>query len=156
EKDTLLIVRNPFKKDSMVFHHVKSFAWALKENKLLLGTEEKDSTVTRATVVYFDAEARRADTLFHKEGSVEKITLGPVGEKVGFLYSPDTTKIKTYSLYTGNKKKISAIETGNIRNIPANWVPSQNGNVFFSKNGKRLFFGTAFREDENRKDTLLN
>ncbi|MGS2738699.1 alpha/beta hydrolase family protein [Sinomicrobium sp. M5D2P17] len=156
EKDTLVVVRNPLKKDSIAFRSAKSFTWARKANKLLVGTEQKDSTVTRVAVVYFDADTQNADTLFHDEGSVEKITLGPAGEKLGFLYSPDTTKIKIYGLYTGNKKKISGIEIKNIRNIPDNWVPSQNGNIFFSENGKRMFFGTAFREDEHLKDTLLN
>ncbi|MBC9797410.1 alpha/beta hydrolase family protein, partial [Sinomicrobium weinanense] len=156
DSDTLVVVLNPLRKDSTVFKHVKAYTWASKANKLLLRTEKKDSTTTRSAVVYFDAEAGKTDTLFAKTGTVNKIALGPEGTKLGFLFSEDTTKIKTYRLYKGTKETVSELGRKDIRDIPAKWVPSENGRIYFSENGKRMFFGTAFPETEHPKDTLLN
>lgn len=156
KKDTLVVVRNPLRGDSILFNHTKSFSWAVKNNRLLLGAEEKDSTVTTSAVLYFDADSGKTDTLFKREGSVAKISFGPSGEKLGFLFSEDTTKIKKYALYAGTTKDVKSITDDAIKNLPQDWGASENGNVFFSKDGKRMFFGTAFPEKDHPKDTLLN
>ncbi|RAV29637.1 alpha/beta hydrolase family protein [Sinomicrobium soli] len=156
KKDTLVVVLNPLKKDSISFKNVKSYTWARKKNSLLFQSEKKDSTATWASVLRLDTATMQADTLFKGEGEVKKINLGPEGEKLAFLFSEDTTKIKKYTLYTGKGSAVSELKKGSIASLPDGWTPSENGSMFFSENGKRLFFGTARYQGERTRDTLLN
>ncbi|UGU14526.1 prolyl oligopeptidase family serine peptidase [Sinomicrobium kalidii] len=155
-RDTLVVALNPLSKDSIAFMNAKAYTWANKANSLLLSTVKKDSTATRSAVVYFDGETGKTDTLFHKDGTIRKISLGPEGAKLGFLFSKDTTKVKKFQLYKGTGKTVSGLSVKNIRNIPTGWVPSENGDIYFSENGRRMFFGTAYPGVEHPKDTLLD
>ncbi|WP_461534455.1 alpha/beta hydrolase family protein [Sinomicrobium sp.] len=156
KKDTLVVVLNPIRKDSLSFKNISTYAWARKANSLLLGSKKKDSTSTQAAVLRLDAASAQVDTIFKGEGEVKSVKSGPEGKKLAFLFSADTTKVKKYTLFTGKGNTVGELKTTDISGLPDGWAPSENGNVFFSENGKRLFFGTAYYQGEHPRDTLLN
>ncbi|WP_306351299.1 alpha/beta hydrolase family protein [Flavobacterium sp. '19STA2R22 D10 B1'] len=156
KNDTIVIAYNPILKDSLKFSDVKNFSWSKKANKLMLSTEKKKDSITQSTIVYFDADLKKTDTVFKGKGTIIKTAIEEKGEKFGFLFSKDTTKIKRYELYKGTKENVTELKSGSIKKIPNNWTPSDKGGMYFSENGKRLFFGTAFVEMEKPKDTILN
>ncbi|AYN02871.1 hypothetical protein [Flavobacterium sp. 140616W15] len=156
KSDTLVVIYNPINKDSIAFLNIKTFSWSKKADKLLLHSEKKKDSLTASALLYFDAGSKKTDTIFKSKGTISKIAIEDKGEKLGFLFSSDTTKIKKYQLYKGTKSLLAELKANRIKNLPENWNYSDKGDLFFSKNGKRLFFGNALFEGEKRKDTLLN
>lgn len=78
------------------------------------------------------------------------------GTQVAFLSSTDTSKSKVYDLWywnTGNTTSSLIAEAGNSA-FPDGWCVSEHSKLFFSENGKKLFFGTAKKPEKEIKDTL--
>jgi len=55
-------------------------------------------------------------------------------------------------LYEPKSDKTRLIAGASTREFPRKWTLSENGNVSFSNNGTRLYFGTAPKPDEEKKD----
>lgn len=154
--DTIVVVYNPIYKDSIVFLNIKNFRWSKKADKLLLHSEKnKDSLITSA-LLYFEANSKKIDTIFNSKGTIAKIAIEDKGNRLGFLFSSDTTKIKRYRLYKGTKSQLIELKINTIKNLPENWNYSDKGDLFFSETGRRLFFGNKLFEIEKPKDTLLD
>jgi dipeptidyl aminopeptidase/acylaminoacyl peptidase len=79
------------------------------------------------------------------------------GDKYAFLFSQDTIKEKVYSLYLGAEGSTPAkIVDGYSQGIPVGWSPSEHGNIYFSEDATKLYFGTAESPEPEPKDTLLD
>ncbi|WP_224490683.1 alpha/beta hydrolase family protein [Robertkochia flava] len=156
KKDTLLLALNPLKGDSLAFSGIKEYHWAKKADVLLMRSEVKDSAGVQSHLLTFKPEAMSADTVFSRMGEVKGISLDEAGAQLAFLYTSDTTKVKSYALFTGTATAINEVPADQIRNLPEGWAISKNANPFFSENGKKLFFGTAYPESETVRDTLLS
>ncbi|MCC9073349.1 prolyl oligopeptidase family serine peptidase [Flavobacterium sp. F-65] len=156
KSDTIVVIYNPILKDSLAFLNIKNFSWSKKADKLLLHSEKKKDSLIASALLYFDAGSKKTDTIFNSKGTITKIAIEDKGDKLGFLFSSDTTKIKKYQLYKGTKSLLLELKANRIKNLPENWNYSDKGNLFFSENGKRLFFGNTLFEGEKTKDTLLN
>ncbi|MCM5664308.1 prolyl oligopeptidase family serine peptidase [Galbibacter mesophilus] len=156
ENDTLLVAFNPISLDSLVFKNTADYTWAKSANQLLITSEEKDSIKTTSQLVKFNAEAKKTDTVFTSEGIFKKTVLDNSGSKWAFLRSKDTSDVKNYELFTGSNSNTKALSKEKIDGLPKGWLPSENQDVYFSEDSKRLYFGTAEANIEHPKDTLLN
>ncbi|KPK80604.1 MAG: hypothetical protein AMS27_16690, partial [Bacteroides sp. SM23_62_1] len=78
--------------------------------------------------------------------------------RMTFLYHHDTSKIVGYDMYLWDvgKEKTSKIIDTLSTGMPAGWGISKHGNVWFSEDGAKLFFGTAPKPVPEKKDTLLD
>ena len=90
--------------------------------------------------------------------SIKKVTLDDPGKQIVFLISQDTTKTKTFSLYywNSNQQLANSLVDTTTLGMKRGWAPSEYYNPWFSKDGARLFFGTALRPQPDPKDTLLD
>ncbi|MCF8715030.1 S9 family peptidase [Joostella atrarenae] len=156
KNDTILVAYNPLSKDSIAFKDVNDYTWSKSANKLLLSLEKKDSTLTNSTLIKFDGDTQKFDTIFSSEGIIKQTTLDEKGNRLAFLLSKDTTDIKNYELYVGEQNNVKTVNTSSIKELPKGWLPSENQNIYFSEDSKRMFFGTAEARIEREKDTLLN
>lgn len=88
---------------------------------------------------------------------VEQLSLDRNGEQMAFLGNQDTIdhRVIPYTLYHWDltKDEASAVASDNDSFLPETWRVSDYGRVYFSKNGQRLFFGTA--PQPILKDTAL-
>jgi len=92
-----------------------------------------------------------------KEKVVLKAKLNKTGNAVSFIYSADTAKIKVYDLWISlNFEKASEIIDQSNAAMPHGWAVSENGNISFSDDGTRIFFGTAIKPVKQPEDTLLD
>lgn len=156
KNDTILVVFNPLEKDSIVFKNVVDYTWSKSANKLLISQEEKDSIETHSTLVNFDADTKKADTIFSSEGVIKQTVLDKKGTRLAFLLSKDTADVKNYELFVGEQDKVKPFNESSIKGLPKGWLPSENQDIYFSDNSKRMYFGTAEAEVIHEKDTLLN
>lgn len=156
KKDTLLLALNPVKGDSLAFKDIDDYSWAKKAGVLMLNSQQKDSTGAKSYLMLFNASNAKLDTIYTADGEFKGITTDEQGEQLAFLHTADTTDIKSYALMTGTSEAITTVQPDAIKDLPNGWEISKNANPYFSEDGKKLFFGTAYPEQETEKDTLLN
>lgn len=112
-------------------------------------------TIDSTGVYWFNNITGVIDTSFVGLGNSKKPTFNEKGDEFVWILSADTGKAKAYSLYStrGNKGTRIIIDT-NDRFLPEGHTVSENGSIYFSKDGGKIFFGTAERPVEEPKDSV--
>lgn len=152
-----LILFHPASGDTVCFQQVTEFYYAPLGHSITFIRQTKDS-LDRTEVVVFDTDKRKTNVIFKQTGTAKKIVSDQQGGRYGFLFSADTIKEKVFSLYygsltTGEPKTV--VEAG-TSGMPLGWAPSEFGELTFSENGQRIFFGTNQQPKPEPKDTLLD
>ena len=153
---TNLVVFNPVSGTKSVFKDVTEYVVASKGNGLSFITQTKDSLVYSKVFLVEPGKTSPIE-IMNKEGQAQKLTISEQGKQLGFIFSSDTSKIKIYDLYHWGEKMDGAREVVNSASEGMNkdWSVSENGRLYFSKNGEKLFFGTALIPVQEPEDTLL-
>ncbi len=115
-------------------------------------------SIQNSKVNWFLAKNEEVKTVFEKEGLAMKTVLANNGDQISFLFSSDTLKNKTFNLYYQDLKMDQPnilVDTNTIE-IQDNWTVSENSEIYFSKNGEKLYFGVAPKPINEPKDTLLD
>jgi dienelactone hydrolase len=143
--------------DTVCFQNVTDYYYAPKGHSVTFIMQTKD-TVDRAEVFAFDTETGKANIIFNHTGTVKKITSDELGSRYAFLFSTDTIKEKVFSLYYGSitTGEPKAVVTPDGQGLPIGWAPSEFGDLTFSENGQRLYFGTNSKPSAEPKDSLLD
>lgn len=150
----LIILNNTM--DSLYrFINVDEFTISKNGKSIAFTTQTKDS-VNLGSVFVFNTETTITDTIFSDTCMVKKVTLDNTGTQCAFLFSMDTVKNKTYTLQyqqLGNDKSYT-IDTL-AQGLHPGFCPSEQGKIFFSDDGSKLFFGAAKQPVNEAKDTAL-
>ncbi len=92
-----------------------------------------------------------------KFNAIADLTFNDAGTEIVFTASMDTSEAKSYQLFHANLTNntfTKLIDTVNI-DLPQHFRVSKHFSPYFSRNGKRIFFGIAKQEKADPKDTLL-
>src|SRR5690606_25190592 len=85
------------------------------------------------------------------------ISTDKAGEQLAYVATTDTVgaELRYFNLYHWNRKDNKAVTLADTitKGMPAAWMVSEHGNLRFSEDGKRLFFGTFPRPTRFEKDT---
>ena len=156
DQKSQLVLFNSETGDTVCFQNISEYFYAQQGNSITFIRQTKDS-LDRAEVLVFDTKTHQAKVIFNRLGTAKKITSDPQGGRFGFVFSPDTAKVKTYSLYYGaiNSGEARAVVLPAMMGLPVGWSPSEFGDLSFSDNGTRLYFGTNRIPQPEPKDTLL-
>lgn len=143
-----LVIRNLRTAQEDTIKNVTSYTLAESGNKiaLVIHPPKKDS-LAQTGVWLWDVAARKADTLSRGHGSFTQFAFDKKGTQLAYLGSRDSAKAlqKFHALYYFKNGQDSAhiAVSKTTSGIPAGWSVSENGTPYFSKNGEKLFFGTA-------------
>ncbi|RUT73046.1 alpha/beta hydrolase family protein [Ancylomarina longa] len=151
-----LIILNMSTGKSHTYPNVSNYELSENGNAVGFVQSEGDSLV-HSTVNWFRAEQDDLKIIFNQDGYAQKTSLSSDGEQISFLFSSDTTKQKCFELYYANAKMDSPkriVDTLSTE-IQNNWTASENGDIYFSRDGEHLFFGVAPKPINEPKDTLL-
>ena len=141
--------------DTLMFRNVSDWTYAKKGESVFFSREVKDSTGTVSSLHLFDTSTGTSSEVFSDEGWMKKLSSDEAGNQFAFLFSQDTIKEKVYSLYLGAADKVpEEVVNGYTSGIPVGWTPGENGNIYFSEDGTKLFFGTAESPEPAPKDTI--
>lgn len=153
----LLKIWDPINNVEFSFNKIDTFAIAPKGFQIAYLNKLSDSTKLK-TLVVFDPRNQKADTILCDSACIKLLKLDETGQQLAFLHSTDTAKIKNYSLkYTPTSKiKITDIQNTKSKLFSKEWIPSENGKLFFSKDGTKLFFGASPKYIELKKDSVLD
>jgi acetyl esterase/lipase len=151
-----LVLFNTGTADTIMFHNIHEWAYARKGGALYFSRQTGKGKETVSSLFAFNSSSGKADQFFSEKGWVEKLATDETGEQYAFLFSNDTIKEKIYSLYAGKPgEKPNQIVDSYTPGIPVGWAPSLNGNIYFSDDGTKLYFGTATEPKPKPKDTTL-
>lgn len=151
-----LIITKAGEEQSFRFEYVMDYDVA--RNGELFGFIAAVGDSIDSTFVYrFNPEDGIAESIFRMPGESDKIVIDDAGNQLAFLFSPDTSEIKNYNLAYWNRQTSEAgIEIDSTQaGLPENWRVSIHRKPHFSRNGEKLYFGTAPKAEPEPEDTLL-
>ncbi|SEK97392.1 alpha/beta hydrolase family protein [Parapedobacter koreensis] len=108
---------------------------------------EKDSIGADAGLYYYDLATKESRHISHGKGEYKNIAFDEAASQLAFTAdkSPEKSLQKAFSLYyyTQGQDTAIIIADRHTNGVPQQWNVSGEGNVRFSKNGEKLFFGIA-------------
>jgi dipeptidyl aminopeptidase/acylaminoacyl peptidase len=156
---TDLVLRKLGTNDEKIFKNVLYYNFNKTGRKLLLNISRnaKDS-LSKNLVVLYDLQKRIYDTLSRGGNEFKNFAMTDDGMQVAYMAERDSnTKAlqKFYKIWYYKEGMDSSVllAAKNSAGMKLGSTVSENGNLAFSKSGKRLFFGTA--PIQPPKDTTL-
>jgi dipeptidyl aminopeptidase/acylaminoacyl peptidase len=153
EKGTTIVLRNLLTNREYTFPFGDEYAFSKNGKRFVVSTTGNDSTVKAGVLTMntgkglTDTTTLIPDTLLWAKGKYKGVVCDEEGTQAAFVADRDTSKAKQryYSLYywSEGKKGAELVADTLTPGLPKKWLISENGRIFFSKNGQRLFFGTA-------------
>jgi len=153
-----IIVFNPIADKRFEFENISEYSIDHFGNSFAFISNIKKDSTTETELSVFHTKSQKTNIIFNKEGEAKQINLDRKGGQGAFLFAADTAKKnKVYDLYywgfddTTANLIVDTISKGMIEG----WSPSRNAKPYFSRDGSRIFFGTAKKPVQEPKDTLL-
>lgn len=119
--------------------------------------EEKDSVGADAGLYHYDLTTKTSKHISRGKGEYKNISFDETASQLAFTAdkSPEKSLQKTFQLYyyTTSEDTARVIAHPTTAGVPHGWSVSGDGQVRFSKNGEKLFFGIC--PTPSIKDTTL-
>ncbi len=154
-----LIVRNLFTGRDTAFARIKDYWFDKYGTSLVLKTSRKpkDSS-SRSALLLYHLAIRRTDTLLSAINDARNVAFDESGVQVCFAAERDSSEkalTRFYKLwyYRHGYDSARLIADKNTPGMRIGSTVSEHGRIFFSKDGNRIFFGTA--PVQPPKDTTL-
>jgi dipeptidyl aminopeptidase/acylaminoacyl peptidase len=146
ERGTTVVFRELATEREYTFPFARDYALSRDGKNLIVTTTGNDSAAI-AGVFVFSTSTRRTDTIAAGKGSYRQPAWDEAGTQAAFVADRDTAKSRQrfFALYywkTGPDSAARIVDTL-TQGMYKHWLVSENGRVYFSKDGARLFFGTA-------------
>ncbi|MCX6138001.1 MAG: prolyl oligopeptidase family serine peptidase [Ignavibacteriales bacterium] len=172
---TTLVLRHLSSGKEYKFLFVNEFTVSKNGKRILFTSAGNDSTVTAGVFSFAsgatapDSSHLPIDTLARGKGKYKQLALDEEGRQAIFVADRDTSKAKQrfFSLYywsEGKDSSLQAVDTA-TQGMKSRWTVSEFGKTSFSKDGKKIFFGTApvpmpddttFNDEETAKLDVWN
>ncbi len=146
---TELVVRNLVTGEEYRYAYVSEFTWSRNGKWLVIeGTPHKADKKSLATVSVFRTLEGHADTVSRGGNDFRNYAIDEASSQLAFIAERDSSAKslqKFYKLWHWQNGTDSArmIADRTMTGMRLNWTVSENGNLGFSKNGRRIFFGTT-------------
>ncbi len=149
EAGTVLVLRELTSGVERRYENVMEYEFAKDGGRLAYTASSKDSTADGAFLVAVGSV--EPTTVLSGPGDYGSPTFDASGEQIAFLanledYSADQPAFSLYHYRVGDETATAVASEGRA-GIPEDWWVSENGELSFSEDGTRLFFGTAPRPE---------
>lgn len=128
------------------FGFVKDFIFAKYGQGLLFSSTGNDSSL-HAGIYWFDLQKEQLKTLFNGKGKYKYkgLAISEDGNQAAFMVDSDTTKalIRNYAIYHWKHDYELATRLSIEPSLPEKWIVSEHFTPAFSKDGSKLFMGSA-------------
>lgn len=149
EAGTELVLKNLLTNEDRVYRNVRDYQFSKNGAKLLLSIapDSKDS-MSKLLVLLFDTNKNSTDTLSKGGNDFQGFTMIDAGTQIAYVAERDAKPKdlqKFYKLWYYKEGFDSAILLADrfSAGMQLGMTVSENGSLNFSKDGSRLFFGTA-------------
>lgn len=154
-----LFVYNPTTGFRHSIDDVEQYLFSPNGDLLTARTErEENDTLTVGEVIVFDLANLEQTVIDSGEGDFRQLNVHHDGDYVTWLHSGDTIDEKVYDLYMWERRRgrLNQVVDAETDGMPEGYSVSHFRRPQFSKNGERLFFGTAPKPEPEPEDTLLD
>ncbi len=145
ENGYTLILKNLRTDRQDTFRYVVDYQFS-KYNQQLVFHSTGDSTFLPG-IYHFDCKKSKLNPLFRNEGKYSRLIIDEQGEKVAFMADLDTAEhsIRYYDIYLWDQSQDSALMVLDTIHsfVPQQWLINEKDTLYFSENGKKLYFGLA-------------
>ncbi len=142
---TTLVLQNLASGEQSRFEKVVSYHFSKNGNWLVYAASSKDSTADGIYAV--NLKEGKSSPILTGPGNYKQIAFDEAGKQLAFLTNRDSIEADqpSYSLYYWKVGQESAqkLVDENTSGMPEDWWIGEHGEVSFSKNGERIFFGSA-------------
>ncbi|GAB4277571.1 MAG: prolyl oligopeptidase family serine peptidase [Marinilabiliales bacterium] len=155
QEGTKLLVYEPVNDLKYEFENISEYDISYNGKTIGFISNIKDSLDSTAVFI-FDTYKKTSKRIFYEKGLAKKINIDRTGRYCSFIFTADTSKTKVYSLYFVDleiEKPVIIADTLTDA-LPEKWTVNENSRIFFSRDSKRLFFGTAPKPEKQKKDTI--
>jgi dipeptidyl aminopeptidase/acylaminoacyl peptidase len=153
---TTLVLRDLETGAERRFESVMQYAFAKNGERLAYAVSSEDGSADGVYVVDLNGEG--TTTLATGEGEYRALTFDEDGEQLAFISNRDDYESDqpAYTLYhwRAGSAEARAVASEGTAGIPEGWWVSEHGELSFSDNGRRLFFGTAPRPEPEPEDEI--
>lgn len=135
--------------DTTNFLKIDTYDWSDNEQYLVLTKkgEDKDSVANDAGVYLYDLSSRALKKISNGKGAYKQFTFDDNQVQLSFLADKSDEKalLKDFQLYYYTPQLDTAIVLADQQTsgVPQNWYISGDGQINFSANGGKLYFGIA-------------
>ncbi len=135
--------------DSVQFSSVDQYEWNKNGSKIVFSkkTDSKDSLSKESGVYIYEIATKKLKKISNGKGNYKNFKFDESGNQLAYLgdLSNEKALLKNYNLYYYSNGIDTAqyLATKTSNGIPKNWAVSGDGDIKFSKNGEKLFFGIA-------------
>ncbi|MDG1040941.1 MAG: prolyl oligopeptidase family serine peptidase [Polaribacter sp.] len=157
-----LVLRNLATQKEDTIKYVKSYAFAKEGKKLMYVTTGKTGS-KEGNIVLLNLDNNKQTTVFSSglKTKYYQLTLNDAGNTLGFVVDADTTKalVRPHQLYVWKRSgKATEIKANNA--VSKGYKVSSNGNISFSKDNSKMYFGLAtqpiVKDTTLLKDEIVN
>ncbi len=136
-----LTVRSLDAKNSVKFENVVEYNFAENTEKIYFITENQKIK----NLVVFDLTTKTENKITEGEINIKNVAFNYDATKIAYVACDSKDKThNAYSLYLANtNNQAKEIISSKTVGVAKNWVISEYGKIYFSKNSERLFFGTS-------------
>ncbi|HTY36740.1 MAG TPA: prolyl oligopeptidase family serine peptidase [Bacteroidota bacterium] len=153
EKGTPVVLRNLVLGKEYAFPFGNDYAFSKNGRRFVVASTGNDSTIKAGVITLntgkalIDSSGSFVDTLAWGKGKFKNVVCDDDGRQVAYAADRDTSKAKQryFSLFSWSESQKGAelVADTLTPGFPKQWMVSENGKISFSKDGNRLFFGTA-------------
>ena len=150
-----VVLRNLMTQQQDTIKFVTSYIFAEK-GEYFAYTSTGNDKESESRVVVMNLKKNESNTIYQaKKAKYYQLAFSESGKNLGFVVDTDTTKIqiRPNALFYWKDGSAKAEELLSSTSTPKNYLVSSNGEIHFSKDESKLFFGLA--KPPVIKDTLL-
>jgi len=135
--------------DSVQFSSVDQYEWNKNGSKIVFSkkTDSKDSLSKESGVYLYEIATKKLKKISNGKGNYKNFKFDESGNQLAYLgdLSNEKALLKNYNLYyyANGIDTAQYLTTKTSNGIPKDWAVSGDGDIRFSKNGEKLFFGIA-------------
>ncbi|MCF8388411.1 MAG: prolyl oligopeptidase family serine peptidase [Bacteroidales bacterium] len=153
QKQYDLHILHPAGGESFTFESTEEYSFS-KNGESLVFIRSLNDSIDSTAVILFETTSMKTRNVFSGIGKAKKARLNDSGDMLGFIFSADTGDVKIYDLYHWEDDEVEKLIPSDHSFLPPNWSVSEHGNISFSEDNRRMYFGIAPSPEPEPEDTL--
>ena len=144
-----LIIKNLISNSEDTLKYITEYEFTEDGKFLAILTTGVDSSTYVPGIYIYNTSTGKLKPVFSNPLGAKNITWDKAGEQLAWVANIDTSaagkaaQLKQYHLFYWQNKEEMIGDLSRGFNLPENWMISEHADLYFSHDGKRLFFGTA-------------
>ncbi len=154
ELNNTLVILHPNQATEHRFANVETYT-AGQSDRYFVFSQRDDST-DQNNLIMFSTASGQSTVIFSGHGNISGISLDEKETQLAFLYTGSDDQPANLYFWNESMETATPLVTFETQGMPEKWNVSSNATPVFSKDGSKIFFGTAPIQPAAPQDTLMD